>query len=955
MKENFILHALGLKARIAIFTVALFVSAIGWLAHDLGKDVRDNFKQVLAAQQLYIVEHIANSLDGAVQLRINSLVDAASMIEPGWMASPDRLHTFLAERGPLHHFFNTGLFVISREGIGLADLPHRVGRDGSRFTEADFFREALMTGKPVVGKPIPGQTGKPIINIAVPIKNGGGKEIVGVLVGGNQISESDFLGETSPQKLDMSGDVHLMSPRHGMFVTSTDPSRVMQPDSAADSGMMHDRYKQGHEGSGVAVNSRGIESLSSAKSVRSTGWLVVATLPTAIAFKKIATLEEEIYRDAALASAVIVLLLWLFLHRQLSPISRSAHAADAMASGHAPLLPLPLVGSKEIRRLLGSFNRLQQHIGEQADSLQQCSEQIQLAASVFEGTSEAILISTADNRIISVNRAFCKMTGYDEGDLIGGSPRLLQSGRHDAAFYREMWASLRNTGQWQGEIWNRRKNGEIYPERLTISSLYNEAGEVIRRVAIAADITEQKRAEAVIWQQANHDLLTKLPNRRLLHELMGQALDKSRRDGWFLAVLHVDLDHFKEVNDTLGHDVGDQIIIEAARRISSCVAADADTVAHLGGDEFVVVLGALAESSPRVEQVAGDILRTIAEPFHAGIETVHISASIGITLSSGDPADVAGLLKNADRAKHVAKSQGRNRYDYFTASMQLAVQTRMNLANDLRGALAANQFEVHYQPIMELATGNIAKAEALLRWNHPERGMVSPADFIPIAEETGLIGEIGDWVFREAAQMAKRWCGHCPFSVNGVCARTGANDAGEASCLYQISVNKSPRQFFTGNTDVTWGDYLRENKVSPSCVVIEITEGLLLDRHPEVLGKFNTFRDAGVQIALDDFGTGYSAMSYLKKFDIDYLKIDRSFVRDIVTDTSDRAIVDAIIAMAHKLGLKVVAEGVETIEQRDLLAAAGCDYAQGYLFSKPMPAAQFEHLIATATDRTSRG
>lgn len=756
-----------------------------------------------------------------------------------------------------------------------------------------------------------------------------------------QITVSELLGEKMPKQPHVTGDLHIVSPKDGMVVTSTDPSRILQPAPAIGVNKMYDRYRQGFEGSGVATSSRGVEILISANRMESTGWLVVATLPTAVAFQAIDSVQKKIYKNTAMACVVIALLLWLFLYRQLGPLTRSARTINTMASGQTPLRPLRLEGSQEITRLLGSFNRLQQRIGEQAQMLQERAEQMRLAASVFEGTSEAILISSPDNCIISVNQAFCEMTGYDKNELIGQNPRLLKSGRQDPAFYQALWSSLQNTGEWRGEIWNRRKNGEIYPERLTVSTLYDEEGKTLRYISIGADITKQKEAEAIMWQQANYDLLTKLPNRHRLHELMQQALEQSRRDGLPFALLHVDLDHFRQVNEMLGHGVGDQLIVEAARRISCCVGLDADPVAHLGGDEFVVVLGTLADASPRVEQVAGDILRTIAEPFLFGSETVYISASIGIARYPADAQGVDSLLKRADQTKQAAKNEGRNRYGYFTASMELTAKTRMQLANDMRGALAAQQFEVYYQPIVSLATGNIVKAEALLRWHHPERGMVSPAEFIPIAEETGLISEIGDWVFREAAQTAKRWCNRCKL-VNGLCTKTSAIDGADAACPCQITVNKSPRQFLTGNTDKTWLDYLRENNIHSSCVTIEVTEGLLLDQNPEVMKKFMAFRDAGIQIALDDFGTGYSAMSYLKKFDIDYLKIDISFVRDIVSDPSDRAIAEAVIAMAHKLGLKVVAEGIETVEQRDLLVAAACDYGQGYLFAKPMPLAQFE-------------
>jgi PAS domain S-box-containing protein len=498
MRLPFTLRSLDLKARIAIFTVVLFIGAIWLLAHDLDKDVRDNFQEVLAAQQFYNVEQVAGSLDEAVKLRINALTDAAALIKPEWMAHADRLHGFLAERTPLYRFFDTGIFVISREGIGLADLPDLEGREGTSYTERDFFSGATATGKPVVGKPILGFfSKKPVINIGVPIKNSS-NEVIGVLVGGNQVSGSDLLSEIIPKKAGLNGDVHVISPRDGIYVTSTNHGLILQAEPLPGVIRMYDRYRQGYEGSGVSVNSKGIENLSSGKRVPSTGWLVIATLPTSIAFEPIAVLQREIYQDAGLAALVVVLLLWLFLYRQLSPLSRSAQIVDEMASGRAPLRPLPLEGSEEIRRLLGSFNQLQQHIGEQAQSLRESAEQMRLAASVFEGTGEAILISSADNRIISVNRAFCRMTGYAESELIGGNPRLLQSGRHDHAYYQQMWSSLLNTGQWRGEIWNRRKSGEIYPEWLTISVLYDEEGKVLRYIAIAADITERKTTEMAL-------------------------------------------------------------------------------------------------------------------------------------------------------------------------------------------------------------------------------------------------------------------------------------------------------------------------------------------------------------------------------------------------------------------------------------------------------------------------
>ena len=544
---------------------------------------------------------------------------------------------------------------------------------------------------------------------------------------------------------------------------------------------------------------------------------------------------------------------------------------------------------------------------------------LHIAASVHQAIGEAITVTDANNRIIAINPAFTLLTGYTAQEAIGQTPSLLKSGRHDANFYRDMWQTLETTGHWQGEICNRRKNGNEYPEWLSINTIYDSEGKVLRRIAMFSDITDKKRAEETIWRQANYDSLTELPNRRLFRDRLEQEVLKARRSGLQVAVLFIDLDRFKEVNDTLGHHSGDRLLIDAARRIGDCVRAT-DTVARLGGDEFTIVMADLIDTHP-VDKVAQALVLTLTAPFVINGETAYVSASIGITIYPSDGGDVDTLLKNADQAMYASKAAGRSRFSYFTDSMQTSAQERLQLANDLRGALAAGQFELHLQPIVELATGHIAKAEALLRWTHPLHGAISPVQFIPVAEETGLIEEIGDWVFRESARLAKAW------SV-----------VADGSGPIQISVNKSPRQFFSGNTHETWIAHLAEIGLPPSCIVIEITEGLLLEDRPEIAEKLACFRAAGIGISLDDFGTGYSAMAYLKKFPIDFLKIDRSFVRDMAIDPSDAAIVDAIIVMAHKLGLKVVAEGIETVEQRDLLIAAGCDYGQGYLFARPMPA-----------------
>ncbi|HWU35090.1 MAG TPA: EAL domain-containing protein [Methylovorus sp.] len=549
-------------------------------------------------------------------------------------------------------------------------------------------------------------------------------------------------------------------------------------------------------------------------------------------------------------------------------------------------------------------------------------DKMRLATLVFENSSEAIMVVDAESQILSVNPAFTEMTGYTAQDVVGKTPKILASGKQDRKFYEEMWHLLDSNGKWQGEVWNRRKNGESYAEWLTIDTIYNEHGEVIRRVALFSDITKNKQNQEVIWRQANFDQLTGLPNRRMLHDRLNQEILKADRHQQMLAVLFLDLDRFKEVNDTYGHLMGDQLLQESAHRLQHSVR-ECDTVARLGGDEFVVILSGLQDKDV-VQDIAQSILKKFEAPFQLDNDLTHVSVSIGITIYPEDGSVGEVLFKNADQAMYVAKSNGRNRYSYFTASMQEHAQHRMRLSNDLHLALPGQQFELYYQPIVELATGQVHKAEALLRWQHPTRGMIPPDNFIPLAEETGLIVDIGNWVFYEAARQAKRLQSlHHPG--------------------FQISINKSPVQFHNEmHGHEAWIAFMAMNGLPRQSIVVEITEGLLMHTDDSISAQLLGFRDAGVQVALDDFGTGYSSLSYLKKFDIDYLKIDRMFVRNLSRHSSDMALCEAIVMMAHKLDMKVIAEGIETEEQRELLQQIGCDFGQGYLFSPPLPAPAFE-------------
>jgi diguanylate cyclase (GGDEF)-like protein/PAS domain S-box-containing protein len=554
-------------------------------------------------------------------------------------------------------------------------------------------------------------------------------------------------------------------------------------------------------------------------------------------------------------------------------------------------------------------------------------EQLHLADMVYSASTEAIFVADARDCIIAVNPAFERLTGYSAREAIGRTAGFLRAERNPPELQEEIRIALESEGNWQGDVWSRRKNGEIYAESLTLTGIADDDGNMRYRVGLFSDVTEKKNTEQAVWLQANNDALTNLPNRRLFRDRLTQDIARAQRAKQQVALLFIDLDHFKQVNDVLGHDAGDALLIEASQRICECVR-DSDTVARLGGDEFTVILYG-GDCVSVAERVCEQMLARLTQPFQLGKEKAYISASIGITRYPDDARDIESLLKNADQAMYAAKEVGRNGYSWFTAELQQAAQARHALANDLRNALANGEMEIYFQPIIDLVTEHLFKAEVLLRWCHPVRGMVSPDEFIPLAEEIGLIPDIGEWVLREAVRQAGAWP-----TVNGQSVH--------------LSINKSPRQFAGHDCDARWLALLEENGFDPARMVFEITEGLLIEDRHSVADKLGRLRAAGVRIAIDDFGTGYSALSYLKKYPIDFIKIDRSFVRDVGTDVSDRALCEAIITIANLMGMQVVAEGVETAEQRDFLFNVGCDYGQGYLFSPPLSAWDFVEYLRKA-------
>ncbi|XOF35397.1 MAG: putative bifunctional diguanylate cyclase/phosphodiesterase [Candidatus Electrothrix sp. YB6] len=551
--------------------------------------------------------------------------------------------------------------------------------------------------------------------------------------------------------------------------------------------------------------------------------------------------------------------------------------------------------------------------------------QLQMDQKILDNAGEAVVVTDAEAVIQHVNRAYTRITGYAPQEIIGENPRVMQSGRHEQTFYVDMWKQLLETGKWSGEIWDRRKNGEIYQKWLTINAIRDHAGKTINYVGIFTDITEKKRVERQLKNLLFYDPLTNLPNRTLFEELLSQALINSQFHNTPLVLLCIDLNKFKNINSTLGYKAGDDLLVQVSKRIRGDVRAT-DTVSRLCSDEFVVLLAGI-KLKEAVGHLARHILHILRQPFHLAGKEIFIDASIGISMYPEDGRNAETLLRNADTAMHFAKKREQGSYQFFHAGMNRNLSQRIALENRLRRALEQREFMLCYQPKYSLATEQVTGVESLIRWRHPEEGIISPAEFIPIAEESSLIVALGEWGLRKACHQMKEW------------EKEGLRNV-------PIAVNLSARQFQDDRLFQLIMACLNEFGITPEMLELEITESVLMEYPDDAVMLLRKIHDFGVRIAIDDFGTGYSSLAYLKKFPVNTLKIDRAFIADITYDTNDAAIVESILAMARSLHLKVIAEGVETKEQADFLREKGCDEVQGYYFSRPLAPEQYAELLS---------
>jgi len=619
-------------------------------------------------------------------------------------------------------------------------------------------------------------------------------------------------------------------------------------------------------------------------------------------------------------SVLIAIFVRVILQRHIShPVEKLQTTIDDIHASGDLSMRVKLPGQHpDIGRISNSINAF-------LFNLESTSKEMNLLSKVVENSEEAILITDADKHIVFVNKSFERITGYRADEVLGKNPSILKSGLQDEHHYKSMWDEINSKGSWRGEIFNRRKNGQVFPEWQSISVVKNLKGEVTNYVSISMDITKRKEAEAYIYKMANFDPLTGLANRNLLNDRLSQAVMNAHRKNLKLAVMFLDLDDFKSINDGHGHAAGDALLKSVSTRLIECIR-EGDTLARQGGDEFILLLPDV-DCAQSVSKVAEKLLAAISAPYSILGHEMHVSVSIGIAMYPEDSDTVEALLKNADTAMYNAKQDGRNCFRLFSNEMTEAALRRYKLQNNLRYALKKGELDLHYQPQLHKSTGDITGVEVLLRWLDPDEGYISPAEFIPIAEETGQIVSIGSWVLLNACIEAKKW--H------------------EQGFTLTVSVNVSGRQFKEADFDSSVLEALRISGLEPQFLELEMTEGVLIDKDESLIKMMLKLKSMGIKLALDDFGTGYSSLSYIKKFPIDRIKIDQSFVRDVNHDPEDAAIVDAIIYIAHNLHMEVIAEGVETIEQLNFLSGRNCNDFQGYFISRPVPSKQLMEVLNT--------
>ena len=915
----------SLKTRLVLSTLAIFVLGVVVLSIIAGRLLQADIQLLLSEQQFSTVTTAASGLNENFQTRFEELAINAKNLAPDLLHNQKRLQRHVESLSELQNLFNGGIWVARKDGVIVAEYPHKIHRIGHNYADRDYMATVLQTGVPAVGSPVIGHSYKsPLFGMATPIFDTHGK-VIGALVGITFLADHNFLDTISNGQYGKTGGYILVAPQARRVVTASDKRRIMEILPAPGVNRYVDRNIAGYEGTSVLTNARGEEQLASVKKIPAAGWYILLGTPINEAFEPIRNLQHRLATASLLLIITAALVTWWVLQHQLQPLVATANAMVTLSNSQRIPPPLPVLSDDELGRLTDGFNRLIELWTQRERALTDGKEKLELAASVFTHAIEGIFITNASNHIIDVNDAFVRITGYQRDELLGQTPRVFSSALHDSAFFQDMWQSLNQKGQWVGEIWNRRKNGALYAALQTIAVVRDAQGHVHSYLSLFSDITERKQHEKQLEHIAHFDALTDLPNRVLLTDRLQQAMHEAMQTERPLGVVYLDLDGFKEINDRFGHDVGDQVLVTLADRMHLCLE-EGDTLARIGGDEFVAVLSNFSEqgtSLPRVEKLQ----QAAAQPVLVGEYVVQVSASLGITFfPQAQNIDGDQLLRQADQAMYQAKLAGKNRHHQFDAERDSTIRGHHESVERIRLALERREFVLHYQPQVNMRSGEVLGAEALIRWLHPDKGMLAPGLFLPAIEDHALSICVGEWVIETALQQIADW------------RKVGLD--------LPISINVGPRQLQHKDFVRNLRNRLEAHpEVPKGWLTMEVLETSALADIPQVSQVIRDCADMGVEFALDDFGTGYSSLTYLKKLHVALLKIDQSFVRDMLDDPDDLAILEGVISLASAFKRQVIAEGVETVAHGTSLIRLGCDMAQGYGISRPMPPDQMPEWV----------
>ncbi len=914
--------------RLTLVSLAVFLVASVALGVAVTHLLRKDMAQVLVAEQLSATHMAAETLERELSLRIGALEQVGALAGERLREGPIGLQRVLDGAPVLRRLFNGGGFITDAQGVAIAAWPYGSGRIGVNYADRDYLRQVQATGRPAVGVPVIGRAiGRAAIPMAAPIRNARG-ELAGVIVGGIEPGSADFLDDFHGRHFGETGEYLLVEPTTRTVISATNPARVMSKLSPLGSAPDLDRILSDFEGTRIMPNRDGTPVVATVQRVTATGWVVIVSTPVKSAFGPAYALERRLLASIAVLAVSIALVLWFAIRIQLRPLDQAANRLAAVEQAvRAGQLPheVPVQRPDEVGRLMASFNGLLGELGRRQEALTRSEL---LYSTAFQISPDPVTITRLrDGTYLRINDSFTRVFGWREEELLGRTAPSVGIWRRieDRRLMMDMLGRVGRVDNLETEMITR--DGRMLAVQVSASVMILEGERCL--LAITHDITARRQAQRQIETLAFSDPLTGLPNRRLLTDRLGQALADARRDGQHVALLFIDLDDFKQLNDSQGHAAGDKLLRAVAGELRSALRLT-DTVARLGGDEFVVLLKDLpadrGEAAARTEEVARSLREATARGAARLGSTYHASVSIGIALGGPERIDGPELMRHADLAMYRAKALGRGQVALFSQNMLDTLSSRAALESDLRAALGSTQICLHYQPQVG-PQGRILGAEALVRWTRPGQGPVSPAIFIPVAEDTGLILPLGRWILQTACQQLAAW----------------AQDPATAHLV--LAVNVSSRQFQqTGFVDEI-RDALRQTGAPATRLRLELTESVLVDNFDAVATRMEALKELGVGFSLDDFGTGFSSLGYLKRLPLDELKIDASFVREIETDANDQAIAAMVVALGRTLGLQVLAEGVETAAQRDLLAAMGCEHYQGYLFSRPQPIEQFQELI----------